>query len=588
MRVGKYIGWFLLLIVLMCLLVLGAIYLLAGTDRGFATLADLLDRRVAGLNINDVTGNLGKGISANRFDYTSETLSVEGQGLSSTWRAGCLLKRQACLDEVTIDRLDIVNLASQDGTNTDNKSESILLPQVNLPVGFTIDKALIKQLSYHPSKDSKPYIIDNIHLSAQSRENTVEINDASLGYENFTVTMNGNIELADDYPLVLAIDIDTTDLLPDTLDGGQGNQAQLVKIRFSDTLSDLTVNAQLAGTVNASLTAVAKPLDRLLPLTATIKSDSISWPLTGERMFSARDLRIELDGDMNDYRVSANSQIDGREIPPGAVEIHGKINTERVDVEKFALDSPGGNALGSATVTLNDTLKWNTNFSLSDIDPSVKWAAYPGSLDATIDASGLLRDGRWSLNLEQMTIVGDLQSYPLELSAKMAKGLNDVWFIDHMRLNNLDNQIEVAGVVEDHWDLKGNIDLPALQHLMPGLQGSLSSQISINGPLQEPDIQVSASTPQITYENSHIDELSFDADIRQLFVDDSAVKLTIESGNLEGQELDGMDFSLSGQRDDHKLSLTAGGPMETALALELTGVLDDQLNWTGIVEKNTS
>lgn len=574
-----------LAVALLLILTLLAVYLLAGTDAGFTRVSKLLDQRVDAIQTSDLSGNLVSGVTAEQFQFNSKTLSIDAMGVQSAWTFKCLFKRRVCLDNLTIDRLDVLNLAPKDDTTQPQATGDFTLPEIALPLNISISNVRIRELHIQTAPDATETVLHDVHLSAETDGTRLRIEDFSLAYRQGDATveaiLNGTVDLVDDYDAALLLEITTDDLLPDSVAGGTGNQPLRISTRLSDTLTNLTVSSRLSGLIDASLTAVVHPLEKKLPLTATLISDAVGWPLPEPSQALATDLRMEIDGNLDDFRVSLQAQINGEQIPQSELDINGYANTQRLSLQDIAIKTLNGQAQGSLLLALGERMIWDTRWQLNDIDPSLYQPELSGSLDASFKAFGQLYQQQWSLNVDEALINGQIQQYPFVLDAMLSKHFNDSWFVKKLQLNNGANQIFAEGVIDDQWDLQARIDLPTPGILLPDVHGSLRSRLSIEGDLTEPDIVLSAESASFSYQGLDFEEISIEADINQLFVQDSSLKLDVGKAQSGANALRNTSVTLEGNRLAHNLEASLQGPQDTALQLNLAGSLQDDLNWNG-------
>jgi len=253
---------------------------------------------------------------------------------------------------------------------------------------------------------------------------------------------------------------------------------------------------------------------------------------------------------MNDYALTIATQVTGDQIPDTQLSIEGIANTQRVTLPDITINTLGGTAEASASVSFADTIEWNTRWNIQNIDPSLQIADLEGQLSGQIEARGEVRNERWSLQLEEAIIDGELRNLPFHLESKLNKGMNDVWFIENLTLKNDRNEVQAVGVV---------------------------------GSSQNPDISLNAGADIIKFNDILIRSLSIDGDIDQLFQRDSALSVNVQSIRAAEQTFSDTAVSLTGRRNAHSLSVSSNGPQDSTLALSLSGSLDDKLDWEGLL-----
>jgi len=585
-RLLKWFGWILLVLLVIILLVLGVAYFLLGTDSGFAMATREAAKRVEGLEIANGEGNIKKGIDAESLSFSNDALSVQADGVNTDWRLSCLMQKEFCLDAVIIDKLTVETFDT--GKPVEEKTPGpIELPAINLPIDVTIKEVLVKKLTFQPPGDGPAQVIDDIALSARTEGNQVFIDNISAAYQDYTVAVKGDVTLQDDYPLDVELALNATDVLPDSVPEGEGEQPVAVALTLSDTLRNLSIDTQVSGVVDAALTGKLQPLEPNLPATLKLTSSSLGWPVTSQSQVKATGTSLSIDGTLDDYDVAIETKVTGDQVPETTLNINGLVNDKRATLPSITIGTLGGTAQGNADVSWVEGLDWKTQWQLNDIDPSIQVPDVTGKLDGAIDASGQVVDGNWTVDVTKATVNGVLRDYPLDLNARLSKGLDNVWLVDNVTLNNGQNRIKANGKVSDRWDITAAIKMPELANLLPALEGGFNADIGIKGALQTPNVKLNANAAAMQFNDIEINGFSLNADIKELFVEQSAVTLAIGSVDAGGQVIQNTRLVINGKRRQHSVKLFADGPQATAIDLLATGSLSETLDWAGSLDTVT-
>ena len=581
-RLGRILLWSLLVLLIIVLIILAVLYYMAGTDSGFTRITQLANERVAGLSIDNPSGNLQDGISASSVTFSNDSISIKAQELSSGWSLGCLVQRRFCLDDVHVEQLDITTFAATDTEPAAPREGPITLPEIDLPIDVTLSDISVDRLQFQPPGEAPVQIVENIQLSARTDNSLVTIENLSLSFAPYTVVVNGTTELKGQYPIDLAVYVNAEDILPDNVPEGEGKQPLRLHASLSNSVENLRIDALVAGLADVTIAGNVQPLEQNLPLNLSITSDTLGWPIQTKGQLTASNTSIDIDGDMRDYTVSLQTLLDGAQVPNTTIKINALANTDRISASEINIKTLGGELNGSAQASFAQPIAWSTRWHISDIDPSQQVPNLQGELNGNLQASGLVDEqGRWSLKLDESLIEGTLRELPFLLNARLTKGLNDVWFVERITLNNDKNQITVQGLVGDELDLNADLNLTQLQNLLPELAGGFNARLAVSGPVQSPDVFLQAEADVLKFNDILVRALSINADITELFMQDSSVDVSIESVRAGNNDVSNTALSLNGTRNEHSLTLVSDGPQQTSLDLALSGKLDDALNWAG-------
>ncbi|WP_157736174.1 translocation/assembly module TamB domain-containing protein [Granulosicoccus antarcticus] len=583
-RLFKWLSRSLLGILALLLLILGIAWFLLGSDKGFSFLSSQISTRIEGLELNAVSGNLSDGIRSEDISFNNDAMAISARGVDTEWRLSCLREREFCLDRIIIDELDVETFAT-DKPVEEPASGPIVLPTIKLPIDVTVKEVLIRKLSFKAAGDAPAQVLENIRLSANTEGSQLTLENVSASYQDYDAQLAGTLDLDGDYPLDLVLTLNAKDLIPDELPEGEGAQAATVTAKLSNTLRELQIDTHVAGTVNASLSGSVMPLEKNLPATLRLSSPQLGWPIISHQQAKAEKLVADIDGTLDDYKLKITTRLTGEQVPATDLSIAGVANTERVKLPDIAVKTLGGTAKASANVSWKDLLIWDTNWVIKNIDPSLQIPEVSGKLDGNIKASGRVENGNWTLNLPTAKINGTLRNYPFTLDAKLSKGLDDIWLIDKVILNNDQNQINASGKISDRWNLNALLKLPQLQNLLPELAGGFDAKLAVTGALATPSIDLNASSSVIKYNDLLVKGISINADINELFVKPSDMKIAVGTIQTGGQEINNTRLALTGKRTQHQLTLFADGPDATAIDLIASGKLNDSFDWDGSLDK---
>jgi len=582
-RLFKWSGRLLFALLILLLLGFGLVYILAGTDSGFKHVTDQLSKRVDGLELGAIKGNLQSGVKTDTLTFVNDSVALKATGVDSAWRLSCLIQRRFCLDLISVDEVEIATFATdQPVVESDTPLE---LPSITLPLDLSAKDILVKKLTFKPPGNADALVFEDISLRAQTDNNVVTIDNASLHYQSYTAAVSGTIELNNDFPVDLSLELNAADILPDTVPEGEGAQPATVSVQLSDSLRNLDFTTQVDGAVNALMTGTVQPLDKQLPLRVKVSAKQLGWPITSQNQIKATDTLIEIDGTLNDYTLSVLTQLEGEQVPPTDLQLNGLANTERLALPNITVETLGGKATANATVSWIDSINWATQWTLADINPVTLIPDANGNLAGNIQASGLISEGTWTVDLQQALVTGELRDLPFELDVVLNKTIDNFWNVDRISLSNDENLVNIQGSIKNAWDMSGTIKLPRLQNLLPELSGGFNADIDIDGQLEKPNINLTARSPGIKYNDIQVQGISINAAIKQLFDNDSQLQIALGTVQSGEQIVSNTRLGLAGNRADHSLTLFADGPQSTAINLAASGSLNDQLDWRGTLDK---
>ncbi len=349
----------------------------------------------------------------------------------------------------------------------------------------------------------------------------------------------------------------------------------------SNSFEDVVFDGTVSGTAEVTLTGSVKPLDPKLPLTLTVNSDQIGWPLDTMQLAKAKQLAVNINGNMDDFAVSFATDVSGKNVPETSIDITAIANPHRVDVPAITIQTLGGSVTGNAAATLDEEIVWNTDLVIKDINPAGVAPDINGKLSGKIAANGGVLDGRWKLDLTQSVISGTLRDFPFDLEALLSKSYDEQWNVEKVVLNNGKNQVNASGTASDTLNFAANLKLEQLQNFLPGLAGGFNADLNISGKPTQPSVKLRADSAVVKFNDLLITGLKLDADVARGAKEASALSLTVDKIQQGEQLVQNTKVELDGTLPNHTLKVFADGPQATAVDISAEGGLSQTFNWAG-------
>ncbi len=268
----RTLPWILLLAFIISLILAAAGFVTA-TERGLQWAFSVLARNIPGeLHVDRLEGRLigPLAIHGLRYTTTKKNIVLSVDKLAADIRPLALL-----YERVHISQLDISGV---NYTHTTNQEPLTALPEIQLPLGITLDQASITNITVTLPGLHQPYPIDRITLKGKTLFGRLHIDSAVLVSRSFQARMRGTLTPQNVYPLNLSMN---WSVLPQGYPAitGQttltGNIAKKLNIVQS---VNAPLKATLYGTVNDILTAVQWQANLTLDKT-NLQSIDARWPI---------------------------------------------------------------------------------------------------------------------------------------------------------------------------------------------------------------------------------------------------------------------------------------------------------------------
>ena len=265
-----------------------------------------------------------------------------------------------------------------------------------------------------------------------------------------------------------------------------------------------------------------------------------------------------LNGDVSyqDGRYNANltAVVDG---PQGKADVASAIkgDLESLELSELKVTTGAGSLSGQAQVGFAGPLTWQTTLDLSEFNPGYWVPTLEASLNGQVTSEGTVRpDGSPSIQA-----AWDLSGSWRASDADIRGSVNQSG--DTLALSDLELQVgenRIAGQGQWGPSLAGDfeLNLPEPELLHPELKGTFTGVVSVSGTPEAPVGSVSLTGKGVAWSNqAEIDQLDLSASLSEHQVVKGDLKATAVAAG--GQSLQTLTLDLSGDRENHRLNISA-------------------------------
>lgn len=445
------------------------------------------------------------------------------------------------------------------------------LPEVRLPLDITVKEIRGEQLRLTGDTD---VLITSLLLKASTRDQHIQLDNFDVRSPQGTLFAHGQATLKDNWPVQM---VANSTLNIDPLKG------EKVKLNIGGGLREaLNVALNLSGPVGAQLDLQTQLAEAGLPLSLTLQSKRLKWPLTGASQYQVNDLRLRFNGKATDYTLSTRADIKGQDLPPALLTLDGKGNVEQFRLNRLRLAALQGNTDLTALVDWSKAISWTSQLTLSGINTAKQWPEWPAKLNGKITTRGSLYGGSWQLQVPTLQLDGNVKQNKVSARGSLSGNAAGQWKIPGVDLALGRNNLNVKGQLDEKsWNLDANIDAPQLDGALPGLGGTAKGLLKLRGNLQAPQLLADLTASGLQWQALHIKRVKVDGDVRSTDQIQGQLAVRVEQLKQDALEVNLLQLDGKGTEKQHTLQLKVDGkPVSGQLAL--AGSFDrQQQRWRG-------
>ncbi len=573
---------------LLAVLLLGCFVLLF-TEAGSLWLADKARQQVPELGWDTMRGTLADGLQFDGLTWQNSTLRLRVDRLQLTGQADCLWRATLCLSQI-----DAEGVHGQSSSDSGKQSPTSP-PEFLLPLPVEIGALHVRQIDWRiqDGSDSALHEVNEIRLAARMRGRQLQIENLQLAQSERQLQMNGAFRFARPWPLQVSANLATE--LPDVLhDILKADRAEL-QIELSGNLEKLLGKLSLAGETPAHATlevqALAEPLqfraDLAVPRLA-LGTDAFSGLFTK--------LALELQGTPADMQLALRTRaeqmrIPGQpELPAGQISAGTRLTPGAAHklVLKYQSDQQASTLQWAGELAWSTDLSARGDFGFRTRELAEWLPGVPGSTEITGSTRLLRKAEETQLDLRVGQAKGTVKDQAFSLQAALALHQNATGL--RVRLDSFTGDagpvgLQLRGTVLPDLALAGHAKIADLGKLNPAARGALAATIRLNGPFDEPRLQLDAQIEQpgmadISARHGHVAGAITLAKVPRL---DLQAQLQDLTGLPPVLPLAGARVQVTGSAAEFRTTLHGEGP-DSALSSSLVTMLDSA---TGNVQVRT-
>lgn len=446
----------------------------------------------------------------------------------------------------------------------------VLLSSFTLPLNLKVEDIKGENLRL---TGNVSLFITRLHLQAATRNQHAELTLLDINSPQGLFNASGNAELSGRRPVVMKVN---------TILNSVPLKCEKIKIVVEGYLRDeLRAAINLSGPLTGRLVLKARLAQAGLPLKLTIDSQSVQWPLTDTLQCQARSLALRLYGESRDYRLKLKAMLSGDGLPPTAVTLDARVNTDGFTLSRLHLVALQGNIDLSAVVDWRRAFSWHSKLSLSGINTTRQWPDWPAQLDGKITCRGSLYDGNWQLQVPELDLHGYIRQNVLTAKGSLCSNAAGQLQVPQLLLILGRNQLTVKGKLNDTLALDAVLNAPVLNSALPGLSGRVGGNIKLRGNLDSLQLLMDLEAHALHWRGLTIERIMLRSDIRSSDIVHGNIELRLDrllQGSLSIAEL---ILNATGDEKQHQLTLAM---LSKAVSgqLQLNGSFDrQQQRWHG-------
>ena len=371
------------------------------------------------LTIGSVKGKLSGEWSLHKFELNLPSVAVSVDRVECHLRPAKLLEGELGLAELSVSGTKVMIRDKKVG---DAPSDSpIVLPQLFLPFGFTIENITIEDLAIVGERGEEIFLVQRAGVHLRGKSHQLVLNSFFLETSDFDLTLHGSFDFGHDWNLALLggyrffgagfENLSGTFSLNGPLNNPlvQLGLHQPAAIRAAGSITNLLEKPELKVTVHGE-NVVLSDLSKAWP---EIHLTSAEIHLSGGIEGCHGDVLAEGNwSNLNNIRIasSMSSKWDG------------------IDFQSLSLESEDGTVIAKESwISWIDTFSWGGNFLFENFNLEIFTKELPGRVNAEIDSQGKVGENGVDASFKIFELEGTLHQQQIAIQGNVFLTENEVY-----------------------------------------------------------------------------------------------------------------------------------------------------------------
>ena len=367
------------------------------------------------------------------------------------------------------------------------------LPIIEVPIDIEVSQFAISPLVIEQAQT--PHHINTIAFDRFTFErSTINIDQLAVDDELITLTLNGSVQLTQDYPIELSLQ-------------GEGEIPHLAKqqaahVAISGSLGDIAINIDTTGYINSQTSVSGELLTPSLPLNANANWQAFG--IEGETPIEVLAGQIQLNGMMGNYSITADAGVIQTDIGKAKLNLLAQVNDSSAEIKTAVLSALEGEIATQGVVYFDDSISWIGKTQLDAINTAQFNRDIPSPLNGALNSQLRLTNQGVDVNLSGIDLHADYLENPLVVTGQALYSASSDIVVATLDITHADNQVSTVTQLFNQRYLKSTADvnLTSLSSITTDISGTMTGQIVAEGEWHNPRFDIQLNGNDITVAQS--------------------------------------------------------------------------------------
>lgn len=450
------------------------------------------------------------------------------------------------------------------------------LYQVSIPLRVDVESATLVESKLQVNDLLIDF--DSIELIGFIDAGEVQLDKLVIAMPQANTSLNGSILLQQGYPMYAKVK--TILKQPELLD------QLVIDVKANGSLDKLNIMMTTEGQINTRTNASLSPLKVNLPFEIDAQWQKLTWPLVAPAYINTMNGKLSLQGNLDEYAINVAGMLEIDNIPSLDLVAKGTGNLHGLSLNHVKAKTLGGNISASGGLNWHNGIYVSSKISVEDIELARYWPEVilqPNGV-ATVDFNlEYGNENTWQVDVYDINFGADFKGYPLTLTGQLALDQELHWQLDNFSLSHDKDSIKLDGVINETFELSGEIKVLALTPYVTEANGSAFGYFNIVGEKDKPWFSFDLFSDNLIFKNNELLRADIDGRVSLTARPEGVVSVKGKDLIIADHKINIISLDYNADKSGSEISLNVADDNNNGL-LAITGFWQGD-TWLGKVNK---
>ncbi|RLA22879.1 MAG: hypothetical protein DRQ62_07245 [Gammaproteobacteria bacterium] len=519
------------------------------------------------LSVIQVDGLLFSELHLRGLKYQAETVHISIDSASYRLNWASVFARKLQFDYLHLSDVNIVLLEAEHELEEEHEDSAF-----NMPVKIQVSDLAVHKVQI--SQNDARYQIEKINLALLYQGKNLKLNEFSL--QSNIIQLDADAELQLEPLLPFKADLTIVQSIPELADittrvSVQGDSQKIYL--DAQVLSPSELHAQGWVELNAGTPR--------FDLTCTWPA--LQWPLQGVKQYASDNGVAILQGTVDDYLLSLDTDIFAQDLATGSLHLKGQGDSQQLAINTLTIKALAGEIHSQGQFSWTEKIPSQIHVLANNMQLAPFLAGYASELNLDAYISGrLVNEPDFSVTLNKLQ--GHIEEKPLKAKARIHYTSKQL-IVENLQANIGKNILHAQGAIGEQQAISFTLDAANLHEISADLSGSVYAQATLQGADSRPVVKFKLQAEDLKFQEQKAGSIQAKGNLALAGKGHLDLKVSAQQLVVNSIEVENIELQSIGQFAHHELRMQVDSKRASAELAMQGSWHPNALDWQGEIRQ---